>query len=266
MTCEPRKAAPDACAICGGRAIDCVPETARDEYKFFRCEGCCFVFLHPMSSLEALSKLYEDNTYGIEETRYEKSSSRLRRSIVRSIKLLPCIFRKNVLDVGCGGGFMVEAMRLCGAEASGIDVNPMAIAYAKKRFKRNQFFCEHFDVFADRKLNYDFIFCSELMEHIGDLRYMMAFFTKSMKVGGYIYITTPDYGHPKTPKILKEWDVYVPPYHVQFFNFENARILFNRYGFEMVRKIPRRKPGLHFITRKQSDLPAGEAPGLQWSL
>lgn len=242
------------CPICSGREVAWLSETAAETYRFARCRDCRFVFLNPMPDRDDLAQLYESNTYGIRQNYYPKSASRLRRSIGRSLKLLPFVFRKTVLDVGCGGGFMVEAMRLYGAKAHGIDVNPVSVAYAKKRFRNNSFYCENFDVFSEKNLIYDFVYCSDLLEHIGDLDYMMSFFRKVVKPGGRIYVNTPDYDHPKVPRNLKDWDVYDPPYHVQFFNFHNASILFGRYGFQMVKRISHRKPGLHFIAAAVDEL------------
>ncbi len=240
----------DDCPICASRETVWVSETEADTYKFSNCRNCNFVFLNPMPSRDELSELYETNTYEITQDWYPKSASRIRRALGRSLRLLPHICRKEVLDVGCGGGFMTEAMRICGARASGVDINPVAIAYARNRFAKNSFFCEDFDAFLERKLVYDFVYCSDLLEHIGDLDYMMSFFCRVVRLGGRIYINTPDYDHPKVPPNLKDWDVFGPPYHVQFFNFQNAGLLFDEFGFRITKRVHHPKPGFHFFARK----------------
>lgn len=39
---------------------------------------------------------------------------------------------KAVLDVGCGGGLLSEALAASGAEVTGVDINETLIAVAKK--------------------------------------------------------------------------------------------------------------------------------------
>ena len=237
------------CPICGDRRLVWLAETEGEAYRFCRCGGCRFVFLNPMPGYDELAKLYESNTYGIAEDHYPKAASRMRRATSRALRLLPRLFRRQVLDVGCGGGFMVEAMRRCGAKVSGIDINPASIAYAKRRFPRNAFFCEPLDVFAERNLIYDFVYCTDLLEHIGDLDFMMSFLRAVVRPDGQVYVNTPDYDHPKVPPRLTDWDAYDPPYHVQFFNLHNAGLLFAGHGFQIVKRTPHRKPGLLFIAR-----------------
>jgi 2-polyprenyl-6-hydroxyphenyl methylase/3-demethylubiquinone-9 3-methyltransferase len=45
--------------------------------------------------------------------------------------------QKRVLDVGCGGGILCEAMAAAGAQVSGLDVEKDAMAAAKAHAKKN---------------------------------------------------------------------------------------------------------------------------------
>ena len=66
---------------------------------------------------------------------------------------------------------------------------------------------------------------------------------------GYIYITTPDLGHPKVPKDITKWDVLCPPIHVQHFTKKTVTILFKKYGFDIIKFYKNKKPGLIFLSK-----------------
>ena len=157
---------------------------------------------------------------------------------------------KTVLDLGCGGGFMVEAFGRLGAKASGLDISAGAIAYARKHFPRGTFYCEPMPAFAARGLQFDFVFSSEVLEHVPGPDELLTTLAAVTKRGGYLHISSPEAGHKRVPANIAEWDQVAPPEHIQLFNRENARILFARYGFSLVKAYPNKKPGLSLLFRR----------------
>ena len=97
---------------------------------------------------------------------------------------------------------------------------------------------------------YDFIYSSEVIEHVSDVNLYMRTLAHLIKKGGYTYITTPDIGHPKVPQNILDWDVFWPPIHVQHFNKKTVRILFEKYGFKIIKFYKNKKPGLIFLSKK----------------
>ena len=71
-----------------------------------------------------------------------------------------------------------------------------------------------------------------------------------VKKKGYLYITTPDLGHPKVPEDITEWDVLCPPIHVQHFTKKTVSVLFKKYGFDIIKFYKNRTPGLIFLSQK----------------
>lgn len=81
----------------------------KDGYQFARCGHCGFVYLDPMPSSQALAALYDGGAGGgITAEAYPKAESRLRRARVRAFRFWRHLRGRDVLDIGCGGGFMVE--------------------------------------------------------------------------------------------------------------------------------------------------------------
>ena len=101
----------DACPICDG--VQTAFYARQDGYDFVACRSCGFVFLFPMPDAASLAAVYDDAAFGV--GRYPKAKSRMRRATQRALGLWPHFFRKDAIDVGCGGGFVAEAMRRLGA-------------------------------------------------------------------------------------------------------------------------------------------------------
>jgi 2-polyprenyl-3-methyl-5-hydroxy-6-metoxy-1,4-benzoquinol methylase len=235
------------CPICNN------PEThyfvTKNNYRFNRCEECDFVFLNPMPDQSALNEQYTDDEKEIEPT-YNKSGSRLRRAFIKLPRFLPYAIGKKTLDFGCGGGFVAYALSFIAKSSVGIDISENAIAYANQRFKRANYYCMDFVQLLETTDKYDFVYSSEVIEHVSNINLYMITLTHLVKKGGYAYITTPDLGHPKVPKNIIEWGMLCPPIHVQHFTQKTAGTLFKRYGFTIVKFYKHKKPGLIFLAQK----------------
>lgn len=238
-----------ACRVCG--AGTGAPFAHKDGYQFARCGHCGFVYLDPMPSSEALAALYDGGTGGgITAESYPKAASRLSRARVRALRFWRHLRGRDVLDIGCGGGFMVEAMGWLGARAVGVDIDSQAIAYATQQFPRRRFIAADFDDFAGHGLTFDFVHTSEVMEHVPDIGRYMTVLTAITRPGGRVFITTPDIGHRRVPDDVTEWDMFSPPTHVQFFDAATIATLFERHGFRLRRRYFKLKPGLQILAER----------------
>ena len=102
---------------------------------------------------------------------------------------------KKVLDVGCGGGILSEAMAALQAEVTGIDAGQAPLAVAKLHLKKSgllvnyrmataeTFAAEH----ADR---FDVVTCLELLEHVPDPASIVAACRRMVKPGGDVFFAT----------------------------------------------------------------------------
>lgn len=221
----------------------------KNEYPFNQCRRCDFVFLNPMPDQDALNELYIDAEKEVTPT-YNKSGSRLRRAFVKLPRFFPYAYGKDCLDFGCGGGFVAYALSFIANTSTGIDISGNAVAYAQTRFNRANYFCLDFVQLLETEQKYDFVYSSEVIEHVSDINLYMKTLGHLVKTGGHLYITTPDLGHPKVPWDITEWDVFSPPIHVQHFTKKTVTILFERYGFKIIKFYKHKKPGLIFMSKK----------------
>ncbi len=105
----------------------------------------------------------------------------------------------NVLDVGCGGGILSEALAHLNAKVSGIDLSSQAIAAAKVHASKSNF--THpldynvisIEDFAGNPQNcqkFDVITCMELLEHVPDPSAIIYNIKKLLKPGGTVFLST----------------------------------------------------------------------------
>ncbi len=101
---------------------------------------------------------------------------------------------KAVLDLGCAGGFMAEALAKKGAEITGIDPAAQAIAAARAHAAREGL-AIRYDVGVGEALPYgdgafDCVVCVDVLEHVADLQRVMAEVARVLKPGGmFLYDT-----------------------------------------------------------------------------
>jgi 2-polyprenyl-6-hydroxyphenyl methylase/3-demethylubiquinone-9 3-methyltransferase len=101
---------------------------------------------------------------------------------------------KAVLDLGCAGGFMAEALDDRGAAVTGIDPAAEAVAAARAHAERTGRSIRY-DTGVGETLPYadasfDAVVCVDVLEHVQDLDQVLAEVTRVLKPGGlFLYDT-----------------------------------------------------------------------------
>ena len=101
---------------------------------------------------------------------------------------------KKVLDLGCAGGFMAEALTQKGAEVTGIDPAAQAGEAARTR-ARNVGQDIRYDIGVGEDLPYadgvyDAVVCVDVLEHVSDLSQVLAEVERVLRPGGLFLFDT----------------------------------------------------------------------------
>jgi 2-polyprenyl-6-hydroxyphenyl methylase/3-demethylubiquinone-9 3-methyltransferase len=103
----------------------------------------------------------------------------------------------EILDIGCGGGLLAEPMARLGAKVTGIDASEGAIMAAKAHAETQNLeidyrltSSEEMAGEAKNHARFDFIYASEVIEHVTDRPAFIASMATMLKPDGIAAITT----------------------------------------------------------------------------
>ncbi len=242
----------EKCQVC-----DCKNYTNYDENNgtiLVECSECGFIWLNPLPIQEDIEKLYNNAYQNVSSSYFSKVRKKMNRSKRRSKFLEKFILKKNnikFLDIGSNGGFMVEAARLRGHEATGIEIDPYSIKYARQHYTKNVFFEGNLEAYYDKnsEKKFDIIYCSEVIEHLVDINKFIMLIKKLLDTNGIVFLTTPDIKHWRRPKDLRKWDAYCPPDHCLYFNNKSLSKLLTKFELKIIKKMIAFKPGIKIIAK-----------------
>lgn len=237
------------CPVCASR--DTREFTEKNGYAFLKCKNCNLVFINPELPPSGLAPLYNGQGMPEQGLRYpfDKVEHRRKRAAVRARRLEKYFGGKSAIDIGCGGGYMVDALQRKGMQASGIDLDPEAIEFARKNHHPGaRFYCESVEAFVQRGLLFDFGHSSQVIEHVGNFNDFVANWARLIRPGGYFFLKTPDRQHWRVGEHPETWPD--PPHYTQYFSKKNIRILLDKHGFETVKIFFNLKPTMEIIARR----------------
>lgn len=102
---------------------------------------------------------------------------------------------KKVLDVGCGGGILTEALAREGARATGIDLAETLLKIARQHAGEAGLPIEYLstnvgDLAHERRCAYDVVACLEMLEHVPDPKKVINSCVKLLKPDGCLFLST----------------------------------------------------------------------------
>lgn len=102
---------------------------------------------------------------------------------------------RTVLDVGCGGGILAEAMAARGATVTGIDLAEKSLKIAKLHLlesgEKVSYQCiAAEELAASHPASFDSVTCMEMLEHVPQPASVVAACAQLVKPGGWVFFST----------------------------------------------------------------------------
>ncbi len=222
-------------------------EPFSDEYLL--CSRCNTIVLKSLVDKDIFTvKKNEDGLYGKsywfehqeKDLGYNNIITRARTDIPERVLYWLEVFLKykippaNTLELGCSHGGFVAILQLAGFQASGLELSPWVVDFARKVFHVPMLLgpIEKQDIPA---ASLDAILLMDVLEHIPGPSAVMSNCLKLLKPDGILLIQTPRYQEGKAyQKMLNEADPFLKllkaPEHIYLFSQSSITKLFQEIG------------------------------------
>jgi SAM-dependent methyltransferase len=135
----------------------------------------------------------------------------------------------RLLDVGCGNGAFLRAMRAAGWEVSGIDPDPAAVAAARAAgldVREGELTAAAYEPGS-----FDAVTLSQVVEHLRDPAAVLRLCFGLLRPGGVVHVATPNLGSRGHRAYGRAWRGLEPPRHLVLFTADALRRTLRGAGF-----------------------------------
>jgi SAM-dependent methyltransferase len=198
------------------------------EFAVVRCGDCRHVYVNPR-----LKRAINDDIYA----RYWRSPEppQVRTSeyggyVCRQLAALRPL--GELLDFGCGWGSVLNAARLAGWRATGIEVDERKVTFCHE-----QGLSAHYGDLLDQPFpaeQFDAAIAEQVFEHLYTPVEYMRELHRVLKPGGVLYVAVPNFGGIEAKLKRARWDLVHPVSHVRYFDRASLANLGERCGFDVV--------------------------------
>jgi 2-polyprenyl-3-methyl-5-hydroxy-6-metoxy-1,4-benzoquinol methylase len=200
------------------------------------CAECGLAYVNPRPTWEAMLAHYE-SSYVADKAEARWAAYRLSDMPwidVRRIKQHLDIRGTKVLDVGCGSGVFLDALRRAGAvELVGIEPGANAARSARRMLPEAKILEAPYETAHIGETQFDLICAINLIEHLYIPTQFFAFAQRALKPDGLLYIHTPNWGAAKKHGI--HWrGLQVDYEHVYYFDQHTLMSYLNKYGLNVI--------------------------------
>jgi ubiquinone/menaquinone biosynthesis C-methylase UbiE len=166
-------------------------------------------------------------------------------------RLLRALARERlgrVLDVGSGDGTFAARLAAQGAQVTGVDPAPTALARARAAHPELEFVAPAVDgglPFPDA--SFDAVTCVNVLQHVTDTQALLSEVRRVLVAGGLLAVAVPFHGRLRNVLVAlgsfeRNYDPLAP--EVRFYTSRSLETLLREVGFEQVRVDARGGPPL----------------------
>jgi SAM-dependent methyltransferase len=218
-----------------------------DDKIFFlrRCQNCSHVWLENPPTPRELGRYYGPLYDRFISRAAEHSPGRWERR-KKSIS----VYKSSgaLLDLGCGSGSFLEAMKNDGWKLSGIEMSEDAAGAARNRTGANVFSGDILSAtFPDG--TFDVITCFDVLEHVYDPRKVLSKVSDWLKPGGVFYTLVPNIDSGEARFFESCWYGLELPRHLSHFCPDSLRRLAESAGLTEISLETNRNSALDYSLR-----------------
>ncbi len=194
-------------------------------YQIVKCLKDGLVRSNPVLESEKLTKLYKESKFT-----YQNETKNLEITYIQSLQeVLGKISKKdNILEVGCGNGFVLEALYKLGYKnVYGVEPGKEAVDKASKDIKKNIVIdILKLGIFKSKKFKLIFFF--QTLDHIPNPNEFLNECYKILEEGGYILAFNHNI-EGLSSQIMGEKSPIIDIEHTYLYNLKTVKLLFEKH-------------------------------------
>lgn len=203
--------------------------------SFVKCDKCNLIFQNPQEDVNITIGRYGEDYFKYELDNQYNFFDLIKKTLHdhKILKLLPA--NAKVLEIGSATGLFLKYMDSLGYKSTGLEVCKESVEYGIKKYGVDLINKRLEDVVLEND-SFDLIHFSHLIEHLNDPVYFLSRVKELLKKGGCVLLTTPNASGLFAKIYSDSWRCVVDD-HLFLFNINNLKILLERSGFKIVKKI-----------------------------
>ncbi len=222
-----------ACDFCDG-----------DKYKqylkchdvnYVKCSECGLVYQYPVLSQDEINDIYSENYFEYEVSNHDAFFHLMKLSLedVGFDELAKNLPSKNVLDIGCATGLLLNHLKGMGFNTTGVEICAPSADYAIKThgLEVHQKPLEEVG-FADE--SFSVVHLSHLIEHVPSPSRVLKEIYRILQKDGYMILTTPNLDGIFSQIYKEHWRSAMPQ-HLYMFGMKNFVSFVKSIGFDVVK-------------------------------
>lgn len=236
LQCE--RPAVAACPWCGEHQSQPVwRQSSPSEFSIQRCEECGLAYTVPQLSLESMAQYYPSSYYGSGNLRFNRLFEVLvgwfRRRRAARMHELRGERAGAVLDIGCGRGHFLDALRQRGWTCTGTELSEKAAIHAREKLALNvRVGPFRAGMFPDD--TFDVVYLWHVLEHIPATFDALTQVRRLLRTGGILVVALPNLASWQARLCRYGWFHLDLPRHYIHCSTEWLLRALSQLGFEIV--------------------------------
>ncbi|NLF43078.1 MAG: class I SAM-dependent methyltransferase [Bacteroidales bacterium] len=235
------------CKVCGSNSfldVFQVKDTlvSGNYFNIKECEKCGLRITYPYPEASKLGSYYLSKDYishtDRKTTFFEKLYGFVKKYAIKKKVSLVKDFGTNALDMGCGTGSFLEALRNSGKKVYGIEPDEGARAIAVKKAGCEVYPDLNMYLNLQAGLLMDCITLWHVLEHIPDFDLTILKLVNALSEGGKLLIAVPMSKSYDAAYYGSNWAAYDVPRHLFHFNRETLKAICEKSGLKLISHNP----------------------------
>lgn len=210
-----------------------------DAFSLLRCASCGLICTSPQPAPTRLTRYYPPGYYG-RDARYGQILQRALRALYANRARR---FARNsgqqsglVVDIGCGRGETLLALRELGWRAIGTEISEASARYAREVLHLDMRVCEDVGALGLPEGSVDLVLLWHVLEHVRDPARVLGEIATLLRPGGTLIVAVPNAGSLEARLSGPRWFHLDVPRHLWHFTPIALSTLLRAEGLEVGRR------------------------------